>query len=80
MQILLQRNGTVQFIYDETLDLSSLGILQIERASRVEPDAIGRWRADLSPIAGPVLGPFARRSEALIAEVDWLRRHWLRSH
>jgi len=27
--------------------------------------------------AGPTLGPFASRSAALAAEVDWLDRHWL---
>ena len=40
----------------------------ITRASHVEPDAEGRWLADLTPVAGPVLGPFDLRSEALAAE------------
>jgi hypothetical protein len=48
------------------------------RASHVEPDDRGRWLADLSPIGGPVLGPFDRRSEALEAEVTWLEENWLR--
>ena len=38
------------------------------RASHVEPDADGRWWADLSPVAGPRLGPFEVRSAALDAE------------
>ena len=79
MHILLQRNGTLRFIYSETVNLSSLGIMQIERVSHVEPDAMGRWHADLSPVAGPVLGPFALRSEAVSAELTWLHRHWLAS-
>jgi hypothetical protein len=44
----------------------------IRRASHVEADKAGRWFADLSPVAGPVLGPFDRRSEALAAEHEWL--------
>jgi hypothetical protein len=42
-----------------------------------EPDASGQWLADLAPVSGPILGPFAQRSEALAAESDWLARHWL---
>ena len=79
MELLLQRNGTLHFIYDETVDLSSLGQLQIQRVTRVEPDAMSRWHADLSPVAGPILGPFALRSDALAAELNWLHRHWLAS-
>ena len=79
MELLLQRNGTLRFIYDETVNLSSLGILQIKRVSRVEPDALGRWHADLSPIAGPILGPFALRSDALSAEINWVKCRWLPS-
>ena len=79
MQILLEHNGTLRFIYDETVNLSSLGVLQIKRASHVEPGAGADWHADLSPVAGPVLGPFALRSEAVSAELSWLHRHWLAS-
>jgi hypothetical protein len=38
MQILVQPNGGVRCIYDEAIDLSSLGRLQIKRGSHVEPD------------------------------------------
>ena len=31
----------------------------------------------LRAVAGPVLGPFDRRSEALRAEQAWLRANWL---
>ena len=31
------------------------------------------WTANLAPVGGPVLGPFARRGDALAAEVAWLR-------
>ena len=49
-----------------------LGALRITRASTVEPDETGRWTADLRACGGPVLGPFALRSQALAAEVAWL--------
>jgi hypothetical protein len=68
--------GTVHFVYDERLDLTSLGRPTIQRASHVEPDSAGGWIADLSPVNGPQLGPFAFRSQALAAERDWLDEHW----
>ena len=61
----------------EALDLRALGLLQITRASQVEPDEAGAWWADLSPVGGMPLGPFSCRSEALEAEVRWLTRNWL---
>jgi hypothetical protein len=71
--------GQVHCIYGEAIDLAQLGRVQIARGSHVEPDATGQWFADLSPVAGPRLGPFAVRSEALKAEVAWLETHWLLS-
>jgi len=75
MQMVVGMDGTVCFVYDELIDLASLGRVQIRRASHVEPDEDGRWWSDLSPAAGPVLGPFDRRSEAVAAEAAWLERH-----
>jgi hypothetical protein len=43
----------------------------------VEPDDHGRWLADLTPVQGPCLGPFQRRSDALQAEAEWLAANWL---
>ncbi|MHB8866446.1 MAG: hypothetical protein ACYC6N_29010 [Pirellulaceae bacterium] len=43
----------------------------------MEPDPPGRWHADLSPVGGPVLGPFRWRADALQAECCWLNEHWL---
>jgi hypothetical protein len=77
MKLLVRPDGTVRAIYDEAIDLGVLGRPTITRASHVEPDEQGRWLADLTPVGGPVLGPFDRRSEALDAERDWLERHWL---
>ncbi len=64
-----------QCLYTEEIELRALGPLHIVRASSVEPDDQGQWQADLSPIGGPALGPFALRSEALAAERDWLDSH-----
>jgi hypothetical protein len=77
MQLIVKSNGAIRCLYDETVDLSSLGSLTIQRGSLVEPDTTGRWLADLAPVDGPVLGPFNHRSEALAAEREWLERNWL---
>ena len=77
MQLVVKTDGSVRCVYAEELDLSALGPLTITRASHVEPDSSGQWVADLSPIGGPVLGPFGRRSQSLHAEQDWLNAHWL---
>jgi hypothetical protein len=76
MQLHIDPQGTLQCVYSEALDLASLGPLSIRRASQVEPDKRGRWWADLAPVGGPRLGPFARRSQALDAERVWLEAHW----
>jgi hypothetical protein len=77
MDLVVDTSGRVVAVYDELLDLAALGRPVITRASRVEPDRQGRWSADLALVGGPVLGPFARRSEALAAERAWLERHRL---
>ena len=75
MELLIGAGGDVHCIYGEELDLGCLGTVEIRRASSVEPDDAGHWWADLSPVMGPRLGPFQKRSAALEAEVDWLRLH-----
>lgn len=77
MQIVVEPKGSIRSLYDESLDLSSLGQVSITRGSHVEPTADGQWLADLSPVGGPQLGPFALRSQALNAERDWLEQNWL---
>ena len=79
MNLIIEPGGSVRGIYGEALDLAALGTLKIARASHVEPGSDGRWFADLSPVGGPVLGPFVKRSEALDAEVSWLEENWLAS-
>ena len=73
--LLVDRRGDVLCLYDEGIDLSSIGDLQIRRASYVEPDSLGRWWADLSPVCGPRMGPFSLRSEALAGEWNWLSQN-----
>jgi hypothetical protein len=75
--VVVDTAGTCRCVYGEDLDFSSLGPVRLRRASHVEPDAAGRWSADLSPVRGPVLGPFRLRGEALAAEERWLVEHWL---
>jgi len=77
MQLIIQSGGIVRCLYGETINLGTLGPLSIERASHVEPTPNGHWLADLSPVMGPVLGPFPQRSAALGAEAAWLHSHWL---
>lgn len=79
MHLVIEPGGILRRIYTEDIDLSALGSPAITRASHVEPDRQGRWWADLSPIHGPTLGPFAHRSAALAAEQAWLETHWLGS-
>lgn len=75
MDLFIAPGGTVTTLYDELMDLTALGIMNIARASQIEPDESGRWFAQI--VDGPTLGPFARRSEALTAEVAWLTEHRL---
>lgn len=78
MDIVVAPDGTARCIYAELIDLSALGESTITRVSYVEPEQHGRWRADLSPVGGPVLGPFRQRSEALAAEAIWLGDYLLK--
>jgi hypothetical protein len=77
MDLVILPGGTIRAVYTEEIELDALGTPRIARASHVEPTPDGRWTADLRPIGGPVLGPFARRSEALDAELAWLEVNWL---
>lgn len=75
MELVIAPGGVVRCVYGEEMDLAGLGTVEIHRASHVEPDATGRWWADLAPAGGPRLGPYSRRSAALAAEVTWLSAH-----
>lgn len=65
----------MKFIYNDKLrPLLDMGRANVRRASHVEPHGT-QWTADLSPVGGPLLGPFDLRQEALDAEVAWLAEH-----
>ena len=76
MDLIVDPAGRVRCVYDEAIDLAALGAVTIARAGHVEPDAAGRWVADLAPVGGPRLGAFPLRSQALAAERAWLEAHW----
>jgi hypothetical protein len=72
----IDQTGTLRFIYHDDLQpLLTLGKPAVRRVSHVEPTEDGRWTADLSPVDGPVLGPFTLRKEALTAEMRWLEEN-----
>jgi len=77
MDLVIDPDGAVRLIYGEELDLTDLGPSSLKRASCVEPDSAGHWQADLAPVGGPRLAPVLKRSQAIAAEVAWLRVHWL---
>lgn len=77
MKLMVDANGGIRCLYDETIDLTLLGAITIKRASHVEPDENGLWWADLAPLKGPTIGPFSLRSDALQAERTWIEEQWL---
>lgn len=77
-KLVIDEAGTIAMIYrDELRGLLAEGGASIRRASHVEPTEAGEWAADLSPIGGPVLGPFETRQAALDAEVAWIEERGL---
>ena len=79
MELVFESSSNARCVYSDTLPLVTIGKLRIERASNVEPNDKGEWIADLSPVSGPTLGPFSKRTDAIAAEVQWLRDNWLLS-
>ncbi len=77
MQLVIESGGRVRCVYGEEFSLETLGQMTVTRASHVEPDSTARWFTDLSPVGGPHLGPFERRSQALYAELRWLEENIL---
>lgn len=74
--IIADEHGGLKFIYDDALlPLAGEGLMDVRRASHVEPAPGGGWNADMTPVGGPpCLGRFATRGEALAAEREWLNR------
>lgn len=70
-------DGVITTVYsDELAPIIVDSESSIRRASHVEPGNSGWW-SDMSPVGGPMLGPYALRSEALSAEVRWLHENIL---
>lgn len=73
----VKAGGSVSCLHDDDASafLATLagGPPVTRRASHVEPNGDGTWRADLAPSGGPVLQPYPTRREALAAEAVWLR-------
>jgi len=80
MSLIIDSRGGVRCLHGEAIDLNALGSLTIIRANHVEPDVSGAWWAELLPVGGPCLGPFAHRLDSLAAEQIWLESHWLDPH
>ena len=79
MLITVGPDGSVQAMYSEQIDLGELGPTTIQRASEIEPDHKGQWWATIyhdSPLRTR-LGPFAKRSEAIAAEIAWIEENRL---
>lgn len=77
MKVIVSPLGSLLFVYgDDRRELLDAGQGAIRRASHVEPRGT-EWVADLAPVAGPILGPFTTRQEALAAELAWLDAHML---
>lgn len=72
MELVILPDGQARTVYQEDIDLSTLGATSIQRASHVEPDAQAFWWVDLGLINGPKLGPFPHRSDAITSEINWL--------
>lgn len=74
MLFIFDTNGNGRFIYCDELGAlaHSIGAVYTKRASHVEPTSDGRWTADMSPVRGPVLGPYETRAMALEAEIEYL--------
>ena len=77
MILSIDRAGGVRAIYTDGFNWQTLGRPTIQRASQVEPDQLGLWWVDLSLSSGPKIGPFARRADAIAAEVAWLEKNRL---
>ena len=77
MIISIDTKGDIRGIYRDEFPWRELGKPMVQRASHVEPDSFGLWWADLELSDGPKIGPFARRIDAIAAEIAWLEKHRL---
>lgn len=71
------KEGHIKHIYNEAIDLSSIGDMQIKRASVVDPENNGMWSVDLSLSGGKKIEGFVKRSDALKYEIDYIEQNIL---
>lgn len=77
-EILLKiKDGRITFINDDdaVAAFRPHGRITAKRVSHVEMNADGLWVPDLSPVGGPCLAPHAKRSDAVKAEIAWLKEN-----
>jgi len=73
--IAIGADGVATMVYDDLhAEFMKQGGVSVCRASHVEPVPYGRWTADMSPVGGPLLGPFDLRADALRAEIQYLKQ------
>ena len=72
-QILIKKNGDLQCLYTDNVDLRKLGKLEVTRASNVEFDSTnGTWSVRLVE-TGKIIGSgFIKRKDAINYEIDYL--------
>lgn len=62
-------------------DLSQAALSRCDHATlvaenyRITDEVRNKWFADMTPVRGPVLGPYETRQLALDAETTWLLEH-----
>jgi hypothetical protein len=70
-------NGEIKYLYNETINLNSLGEADIQRASYVEPSD-DKWYVDFSPIGeDKIIKGFGTRSEAIKYEIKYIENNIL---
>jgi len=88
--VIVNPNGTLRFLVSDRTEqaFSEASVLEIHRVSHVDvfedldpkaktkaaPGSPTSWYADMSPVNGPVLGPFRSRKRALQEERYYLER------
>lgn len=69
----IAQDGTVRMLHDDRLDLSSLGQVEVARASHVEFDnATGRWFVQSARTLAVLRADFRSRADALA----WEKQHY----
>ena len=69
---LIGPDGVIRGLYTDDVPWKVLGRIQVRRASTVEFDETGQgWIVTILETR-EILGPFARRRDAIDAEVAWL--------